>query len=130
MKEAIYIDSEGFEGSEDEIDGLKEFFAAKVHHNAKEDEFDGKLRQALDLVVNDMDERAVLDDVEVTEVVFDAEAKTVEVFYSVTFSAYYGCRDQNYTSSDERSVVGSLEDGYWVFDSFIPTQRLSPSEEL
>lgn len=128
----IYIDSKGFDpDDEDDVDDLSHFFAEKIFSDPREGgDLNGELLPVLDLEVDDHDDRALLDDVQVTEVEFDPVAKTVEVFYNVTYSAHHGCRDLSYTEIDDRSVIGTLEGSNWVFDEYVPPHRLSPSEEL
>jgi hypothetical protein len=60
---------------------------------------------ALDTDIWELGERAVALECEVDNVEVQGDSNIV--YFSVTFDAYYGCKDQNYSGSDERHVAGN-----------------------
>jgi len=111
-------------------DELLRYFDNQLSAPGAADDFDGPLSAALDLEVDDHDDRAVLDDVEVSGVEISEDGRTITIEYTVTFSAHHGCRDMNYTDMEDREIEGSREGCFWVFDEFQAPERLSPNEEL
>lgn len=83
-------------------------------------------RAALDLELQD--QRAIVDSVKITEVELDDSG--VVVSYDVAFSAYYGCRDQNYADRFSRTIDGTRVGANWFFKQHVPTPRRYPNEEL
>lgn len=84
------------------------------------------LQRAFDMDVQD--ERANIDEVKVDDVDLDGDA--VVIHFTYHFSAYYGCRDQNYADSESGIAVGKVVGKTWTFDPYIPPPRLYPNEEL
>ena len=83
---------------------------------------------ALDTDVWEQDDRAQHLETEIDNV--ELQGDSIIVYYSVTFDAYYGCRDQNYAGSDERHVAGTRVGDNWVFPAYVPRQRLDTFEEF
>lgn len=83
---------------------------------------------AIDYGVSEFDERAQIDDIQVTDVVINGDA--IEVMYEIEFSAHYGCRDKDYTDTTERSIHGRRVAGAWVFARHIPPPPRSTHEEF
>lgn len=83
---------------------------------------------AIDHGVSEFDERAQIDDIQVTDVVITGDS--IEVMYEVEFSAHYGCRDKNYSGTSQRSIHGRRVAGDWVFARHIPPPSRSTHEEF
>ncbi|RYD76054.1 MAG: hypothetical protein EOP84_17420 [Verrucomicrobiaceae bacterium] len=97
----------------DEID-LAAFFAEQL---------DGQFKETLDYEVAEYDERATIDEIEITEVEVAGDQITVQ--YSISYSAYYGCKDQDYADVAER-----WDGDFWLFDLFVPTPVRTTFEEF
>ena len=85
---------------------------------------------AMDLDVSQHDDRATIDDVTITEVKIDE--KTVVIHYEYEYSAYYGCRDMNYSDTAEENVIFGQRQGSnkLLFEKFTPIERRSTNEEF
>lgn len=84
---------------------------------------------AMDLDASQIDDRATVHDVTITDVEVDKES--VAIHYEYDFSAYYGCRDMNYAgTSDEDVIVGVRNGSTLEFEKFIPPERRSTDEEF
>lgn len=83
---------------------------------------------AIDHGVSEFDERAQIDDTQITDVVITGES--IEVMYEIEFSAHYGCRDKNYSGTSQRSIHGRRVAGVWVFARHIPPPPRSTHEEF
>lgn len=84
---------------------------------------------AMDLDASRYDDRASLDDVNITGIVITNT--TVEIQYEYEYSAYYGCRDMNYTEiAPEDTIVGERLGNVLTFDKSIPYERPSTHDEL
>ena len=86
------------------------------------------LYPAMDLEVQDVDDRATLDNVEIDSVSILGSLVTVN--YRVDFSAYHGCRDMNYDDYDSRSIAGKRIGDRIEFDEHIPLPQRSTHEEF
>ena len=86
------------------------------------------LYPAMDLEVQDLDDRATLDNVEIEAVTIDGGQVTVD--YRVDYSAYYGCRDLNYGDDDDRSIEGRRTGDRIEFDEFVAPERRSTHDEF
>jgi len=86
------------------------------------------LAPALDEDVWELDDRAQWIETEITHV--ENQGASVFVTYSVTFDAYYGCRDQNYAGTDERHLTGTRSDDHWAFPLYTRRERRSTVDEL
>jgi len=85
--------------------------------------------EAMDLDASQLDDRATVHEVTITDVEVDEE--TVAIHYEYDFSAYYGCRDLNYAgTSDEDVIVGARQGNTLTFERFIPPVRRSTDEEF
>lgn len=91
------------------------------------DNVDG-LYDAMDLGVNHFDDRAQVDDVQITEIDLTSDAIYIE--FNVEYSAYHGCRDANYVDDDQRSIEGSRVGNKFFFDRFVPPPARSTHEEF
>ena len=81
---------------------------------------------AFNLELND--DRASVDEVVIDEVeIFD---DTLIVHYRVDFSAYYGCRDMNYSDYDVRYIEVRRKDRVLEFDRFVPPEPRTTFEEF
>ena len=97
-------------------DELEDYF-----HQIKEE-----LYPALDLELED--DRAQVDDVDFEAVVVTDDS--VQIEYTVQYSAYYGCKDMDYADDDQRTVFGTRNGRIFEFDKFIPPPRRSTADEL
>ena len=106
-----------------EEDALKAYFQQKINSGSG---VAGKLIAALDLDLDD--DRATVDEVEIEEVAcFEDE---VVIQYTVNFSAYYGCSDQDYADEDCRTVTGQRYEDCWVFQIHISPEPRSTRDEF
>ena len=64
------------------------------------------LYAAMDFEVNHFDDRAQVDDIQITEI--ELTSDTIYIEYNVQYSAYHGCRDANYVDEDQREVEGRV----------------------
>jgi hypothetical protein len=84
---------------------------------------------AMDLDASQIDDRATVHRVTITDV--EVDAKNVTIDYEYEFSAYYGCRDMNYAgTSDGDTIVGVRHANTMEFDKFTPPERRSTDEEF
>lgn len=84
---------------------------------------------AMDLDASQHDDRANVDEVNITEVEIDE--RTVAIHYDYEYSAYYGCRDVNYSdTTDEEVIVGQRQGNTLLFEKFKPRERRSSDEEF
>lgn len=85
--------------------------------------------EGMDLDVSQLDDRATVDDISITDVEICGE--TVVIHYEYDFSAYYGCRDMNYAdTSDGDVIVGTRKGNILLFDKFKPRERRSTYDEF
>jgi len=85
-----------------------------------------ELQPALDLELED--DRANVDEIEILSVTRNESG--VEIEYAIQFSAYYGCRDQNYANEDQRSLTGIWQGDGYSFDAFVPPPRRDTVDEF
>ncbi len=84
---------------------------------------------AMDLDASQIDDRATVHEVTITDVEIDEES--IVIHYEYEFSAYYGCRDMNYEGvSDEEVIVGARQGNTIEFQKFTPPERRSTYEEF
>lgn len=83
---------------------------------------------ALDYTANDHDDRAVVDEVRVTDV--DLNDDSVGISYEVDYSAYHGCKDMSYADTHERFLSGRRDGRVFVFKKFVSPTRRSTFEEF
>ena len=86
------------------------------------------LKPALDLSVESLDERACFIDVEITDV--QEDENSVFIQYEATYTAYYGCGDQDHSGKDDRDVTGIRVGDCWEFPVYVPPPRRSTYEEF
>jgi len=86
------------------------------------------LYDAMDIQVNHLDDRAQVDDIQITEI--ELTSDTIHIEYCVEYSAFHGCRDANYVDEDQRSVEGSRNGNKFIFEKFIPPPARSTHEEF
>lgn len=86
------------------------------------------LYDAMDLGVNHHDDRAQVDDIQITEI--NLTSDTIYIEYSIEYSAYHGCRDAIYVDEDQRSIEGSRIGNKFIFDLFVPPPARSTHEEF
>jgi hypothetical protein len=91
-------------------------------------ELKSDFRDVLDFDIVAQNDRAVLDDIEITGVTVTDDQ--IDVEYSFSFSAYLGCRDQNWDDGESSSVCGSRQGDHWCFDRHVPWVPRSPVDEL
>jgi hypothetical protein len=115
---STHISIECPDREDDEELDLVEFFKNKI----------AKLKPALDLSVEDLDERACFFAVKIVDVQEDDSGVFIQ--YDVTYTAYYGCRDQDRSGVDERNITGDLQGNAWVFPVYVPPPRRSTYEEF
>jgi hypothetical protein len=85
-----------------------------------QDLVEADLALALDTDVWEIDDRAQTYETTIDEV--EVRGDDIVVNYSVSFEAYYGCRDQNYSGDDQRHITGTRVGPHWVFVRYV--QRL------
>lgn len=98
---------------------LKQYFQGLAPHVFKD---------AIDLDVVAMADRAVLDEIEIDNVTLDGEH--IEVEYTIRFSAYLGCKDQNWDATESNSVCGCQQSNAWSFARHIPCEPRTTAEEF
>jgi hypothetical protein len=86
------------------------------------------LYPAMDLEVNDFDDRAQVDDVTITQI--DLTSDSINIEYDVEYSAYHGCRDANYADADQREIAGERIGNKFIFDTFSPPPKRTTYEEF
>jgi hypothetical protein len=86
------------------------------------------LYAAMDLEVQDLDDRATLDNVEIDDVTVQDGIVTVD--YRVEYSAYHGCRDMNYDDDDDRCIAGERIGDRIEFDEHVAPPKRSTHEEF
>ena len=86
------------------------------------------LYPAMDLEVTDFDDRSVLDDVTIIEINLGSESICVE--FEVEYSAYHGCKDQNYSDSDLREIEGDRIGNILIFEKFTPRPEHTTYDEF
>ena len=89
---------------------------------------DEEFGSVLDLEVEELDDRAQVENISVKDV--NADGDDVSITYELEFSAYYGCKDMDYSDTDERVVRGWCEGDHWVFSKHVATPRRYPNDEL
>jgi hypothetical protein len=85
----------------------------------------GPLLSAFDLDATNA--RAEIDDVEIDDVVVDADGD-VRIHYTYTWSAFYGCDDMNKTDQTSGAVLGQKTDDKWLFEHHVRLQRSTLDE--
>ena len=84
---------------------------------------------AMDLDASQFDDRANVDGVTITEV--EVDETTVAIHYEYHYSAYYGCRDMDYSDTVEESVIVGTRQGRTIsFEKFKPIERRSTVDEF
>lgn len=81
----------------------------------------------MDLIVDDHDDRAIIYNVVITEI--QLSDGDIDIEYDVEFSAYYGCRDQNYADSDSRTINGDRTQAELIFKKFFAPPKRTTFEE-
>ncbi|MDP1788005.1 MAG: hypothetical protein Q8M91_18815 [Polaromonas sp.] len=104
--------------SEDEDFDLLKYFKDRIED----------LKPALDLSVEHLDDRACFFGVEIIDI--QEDENSVFIQYDVTYTAYYGCRDQDHSGEDDRDVTGFRVGNYWEFPVYVPPPRRSTYEEF
>lgn len=107
-----------------EID-LAAFFTELIY--SEDGGFSGPLLEAFDLEVSNS--RAEIDDVEIDEVNID-ENGDVEIQYTFTWSAFFGCDDISKTDQESRFVAGVKNGGKWVFEPHLRSGSRSALDEF
>jgi hypothetical protein len=93
-----------------------------------EDQLDSAFRDALNFDVVRQRDRAVLDDVRITDVTITEIG--VEVSYEIQFSAYLGCRDMNWADEEYYCAFGKKQDEAWLFAHHKPWTPRSTHDEF
>jgi hypothetical protein len=86
------------------------------------------LYQAMDLEVDDFDDRALLDWVTITQI--DLTSDSIHIEFDVEYSAYHGCKDQNYSDSDARAIAGERKGKKLIFDKYIAPPKRTTYDEF
>lgn len=110
---------DGFDSDDEDVD---ERDLVKYFNKQLKDQFRGTLD--LDL----QGDREIVDEMNVTRVEADSDGITVE--YNIEYSAYLGCRDQNYADNDDRHVEGVCRGQGWYFKRHVSPEPLARNEEL
>ena len=110
--------------AEDEIE-LSDYFLEFIRTD--DGELGGPLLEAFDLEVSNS--RAQIDDVEIDEVTVDADGD-VEIQYTFTWSAHYGCDDMNKTDQSHGAVAGVKKDDRWLFEPHVQSEPRSTLDEF
>lgn len=119
--EMIEIDVPVEETPLDEID-LADYFSNFIQVDG---DLVGPLVGALDLEVSNS--RAVIDDFDIDAVTVH-ENGDVEIEYTFTWSAHFGCDDLNKVGQDHGSVAGVKKGGKWLFERHVYSQRSTADE--
>jgi hypothetical protein len=109
---------------EDEDVDLAAYFYDFIYSDG---ELGGPLLEAFDLEVSNS--RAEIDDVEIDEVTVDDDGD-VEIQYTFTWSAFFGCDDMNKTDQSHGAVAGVKKDGKWVFEPHVRSEPRSTLDEF
>ncbi|MFA8630553.1 hypothetical protein QT937_017325 [Xanthomonas campestris pv. campestris] len=99
-------------------DGIKSYIEDNI----------ASLYPAMDLIVDDHDDRANLDNVVIKKI--HLSESDVDIEYDVEFSAYHGCKDQNYADSDRREINGDRTDSELIFKRFVAPPKRTTFEEF
>ena len=86
------------------------------------------LYEAMDLEVDDSDDRAQLNEVTVTQITLRPDS--IDIEFDVEYSAYYGCKDMDYSDEDSRSIAGYRKGNTFTFDKFIAPPKRTTYEEF
>lgn len=86
------------------------------------------LSSVIDTGLDEFDERAQIDEVEVIEVEQDSDE--ISVTYEISFSAYYGCQDKNYSDLTQRTIHGRRSGMEWIFHLYVAPQKRSTLNEF
>jgi hypothetical protein len=97
--------------------------AAWIYNNPK------LFYDAMDLDVSQLDARATVHKVTITNLEIDEHSIFID--YEYAYSAYYGCRDKNYAgTSEENIIVGARKENTLEFEKFTPSEKRSTYDEL
>ena len=84
---------------------------------------------ALEIDASQFSDRAVIDDIRITEIKVDADLVTVH--YEFDYSSYYGCDDMNSADTEyDLNIVGERVSNTIVFDKFKVKEKRSTYDEL
>ena len=87
-----------------------------------------EIEGAMDLDVSDLDERAWVYEKRIREV--ELTKDSIFITYELAYDAYHGCRDINYSDTDERHMSGARQGNTFYFDEYIPPPRRTTFEEF
>lgn len=114
---------------------MRETIQFELPGNLEEDEFTDfitdnieALYDAMDITANEHDNRSQVDDIRVTGIQLNENSVTIN--YEVEYSAYHGCRDINYTDTDEREAHGERQGSLLIFEKFTPPPPRSTHDEF
>ena len=114
---------------------MKKFITLEVPGDYDEDQIKEYLTEsvedlygAMDLEVNNFDDRAQVDDVNITEI--ELTADTVQIEYEIEYSAHHGCRDASYSESDQRTISGTRVGNIFRFAEFVAPPERTTYEEF
>lgn len=87
-----------------------------------------QLHGALDLIVNEQDELAQLDQLILGDVTVNAEQ--IEIEYQVCFSSYHACRNLQYSDCERRTLRGERQGNILRFKAYTPPPSRSTADEF
>ncbi|QLG87978.1 hypothetical protein HQ393_06715 [Chitinibacter bivalviorum] len=87
-----------------------------------------QLHAALDLIVNEQDELALLDQLILGDITVGADQIVIE--YQVCFSSYHACRNLQYSDCEHRSLRGVRQGNTLSFKPYTPPPCRSTADEF
>lgn len=86
-------------------------------------------RDALDLNLGQISENRVqIEEIEIDEV--EPTIDSINIAFTVRYSAHYGCDDANFADEDRRNLYGSRSGNTFTFERFEMPEQRYPDEEL
>lgn len=73
-------------------------------------------------------DRAQVSEPEITQI--DFQGNMVHIQYQFDWFVYYGCDDMEVQDTVKNTSTGTLVDGYWVFQRFVPPPARTTHEEF
>lgn len=92
------------------------------------DDNESDFSNALDHDVSNIDQRAQVHAVRITDV--DISGPQIAVTYDLEYSIYNGCKDMNVEDAEELHVFGELTDEGWEFDEHVPPPKRTTVDEF
>ena len=87
------------------------------------------ISEAIDMDVEHVDERATVNNLEITEVSFGSD-NSVEISYEFDWEYYHGCKDQRGAGHVEGALIGKYVDGSLEFRALERPEPRSTVDEF